>query len=275
LINRVQIATYDPEVIKQAMSNKDLANTKVPGASYAFIAFTNAPPFDNKLAREALYHCVDREALAEKTLQGFAEPTYIFAGPHDGMDFYPKDPATGKPSIAAGKALNPYDYNPEKARAIVKQLGGLKFKMTTSMGKNFATAVQQIFAQCNIEAEVYTPQPAQYTAILQQGTYQAYLNNTAGVSDMRLFSKYITPDQPLDQQNQVNDPIITAAFNKSLGDSGKDLEEDFHTIFQQLNKNAVLLPVVAAKVYDFHTPCIRGLSYFGNATSLLHAWKSC
>jgi peptide/nickel transport system substrate-binding protein len=274
MLTGIGIFAYDPEIIQQALANKNLANFKGVGASFAFVDFTPAPPFDNKLAREALFYCTDREPIAEQTLGGFAEPTYVWGGPAGAMEFYPKD-VSGKPSVAAGKAMNPYPYDPEKAKAIVKQLGGLKFKLTSDISKTITVAVQQEWAECGIEAEIYLPPPAQYTAILQNGTYQAYLVNTGGVPDPRLFAKYITPQQPLDQQHQVDDPVITNAFNKSLGHTGAALQEDWNTIFKQLASDAYVLPVIAAPSWVVHNPCIKDLSSFGNTITFLHAWKSC
>ncbi len=275
LLPGVGVFAYDPEIIKQALDNPDLAHTEGVGASFAFVDFTPTPPFDDIRARQALYYCTDRAPIAENTLQGFAEPTYIWGGPIGGMDFYPKDPTTGEPSIAAGQAMNPYGYDPEKAKALVAELGGLKFTLTSDISKTITTAVQQLWAECGIEAEVYLPPPAQYTAILQNGTYQAYLVNTGGVPDPRLFAKYITPQQPLDQHGQVDDPIVTNAFNASLGHSGDELQEDWNTIFKQLAAQAFVLPVIAAPTYIVYNPCLHDISYFGNTTTFLHAWKSC
>ncbi|MBB3459399.1 peptide/nickel transport system substrate-binding protein [Rhizobium sp. BK313] len=274
LLADVGVFAFDPETIRQALDNKDFSNSASPGASMAFINFTNTSPFNNKLAREALAYCTDRQPIAEQTLGGFAEPTYVWGGPAGGMDFYPKD-ATGKQTVAAGQALNAYPYNPDKAKAIVKQLGGLKFKLTSDISKNIAVAVQQEWAECGIDAEIYLPPPAQYVSILQNGTYQAYLVNTAGVPDPRIFAKYLTPQQPLDQQHEVDDPVITNAFNKSLGDSGDALQQDWNTIFKQLNDDVLLIPVIAAPRYNIFTPCLHGISSFGNTVTYHHAWKSC
>jgi len=274
LLPGIGVFAFDPEIIQQALANPNLASSQGIGASFAFVDFTNAPPFNNKLAREALAYCMYRQPIAEQTLGGFAEPAYVWGGPANGMDLYPKD-ATGKQTVAAAQALNPYPYDRDKAKAIVKQLGGLKFKLTSDISKNITVALQQEWAECGIDAEIYLPPPAQYTAILQNGTYQAYLVNTGGVPDPRLFAKYITPQQPLDQQHEVDDPVVTDAFNKSLGDSGDALQQDWKTIFKQLASNAYVLPVIAAPGYNVYTPCLHRISYFGNTVTFLHAWKSC
>ncbi|WP_162950271.1 ABC transporter substrate-binding protein [Rhizobium jaguaris] len=274
LLPGIGVFAYDPEIIQQALSNSKLANSQGVGASFAFVDFTNAAPFNDKRAREALAYCIDREPIAQQTLGGFAEPAYVWGGPVNGMDLYPKD-ASGKPSIEAAKALNPYSYNQERAKALVKELGGLKFKLTSDISKNITVALQQEWAECGIDAEIYLPPPAQYTSILQNGTYQAYLVNTGGVPDPRLFAKYITPQQPLDQQHEVDDSVVTDAFNRSLGRSGDELQQDWNTIYKQLASDAYVLPVIAAPGYNVYTPCLHNTSYFGNTVTFLHAWKSC
>jgi peptide/nickel transport system substrate-binding protein len=274
LLPGMAVFGFDPEIMRQALNNKSLTNSLSAGASFTFVDFTKTPPFDNKLAREALAYCTDREPIAKQTLGGFAEETYIWGGPASGENFYPKD-ASGKPTIAAGQALNPYPYDPDKAKAIVKQLGGLKFKLTSDVTKNIAVAVQQEWAECGIDAEIYLPPPAQYVAILENGSYQAYIVHSGGVPDPRIFAKYLIPQQPLDQQHEVDDPAVTSAFNKSLGESGDALQDDWTTIFKQVNAGAYLLPVIAAPRYNVYSHCLHGISNFGDTVTFHHAWKSC
>lgn len=275
LLTSLNVFFSDPEVIQQAVNNPKFANAPQAGAAFAFVDFTNSAPFNNKLAREALAYCTNREPIAKNTLEGYAEPTYIWGGPATGMNFYPKDAKTGKPTVAAAQKLNPYSYDPAKGKALVKRLGGLSFTLTSDIGTLITTAVQQEWAQCGIKASINLPPAAQYTSILQQGTYQAYIVNTGGVVDPRLFAKYITPQEPLDQQGEVNDPIVTNAFNKSLGESGQALQDDWTTIFKQLNKDAYVLPVIAAPTYVVYDKCINNLAYFGNVLSYQHTWRSC
>lgn len=271
----MNIFSSTPEIIREAINNRKLAHSSGAGTSWAFVDFTNSPPFNDKRAREALFYCTNRGPIANNILEGYAEPTYVWGGPADEMNFYPVSRKTGKATPEAGKALNPYLYNPRKAKQLVQQLGGLKFTLTSDISPTITTAVQQEWAQCGIQATINFPPTAEYTSILENGTYQAYLVNTGGVSDPRLFAKYITPAQVLDQQNEVNDPVVTKAWNDSFGDSGSTLQADWTTIFKQLNSDAYVLPVIASHSYTVYNPCFHDLSYFGNSLTFTHTWSSC
>jgi len=73
-------------------------------------------PFANKAVRQAVNYAIDKKSLVENVLQGTAE---VAAGP--------TPPAF---SWAYNESLQPYPYDPDKARAMIKKAGFENAKVT-------------------------------------------------------------------------------------------------------------------------------------------------
>lgn len=75
----------------------------------------NRPPFDNAMARQAMYHLIPREGIIASALAGQSEPTTLFV--------------PGTPGFAA-EDLETYAYDPEKARELFDQSGLTEEQLT-------------------------------------------------------------------------------------------------------------------------------------------------
>jgi peptide/nickel transport system substrate-binding protein len=78
---------------------------------------TSIPPLNNKLAREALYYATNSKQIVDKLFAGKYPLTQSFTSP-GGLFYQPKVPGY-------------IGYNLAKAKAIVKQLGGLTLNLST------------------------------------------------------------------------------------------------------------------------------------------------
>jgi peptide/nickel transport system substrate-binding protein len=109
-----------PSIIQQARQNRDLEVTLQEGTSPWVIQLNTAiPPFNNKLAREAIYYATNVEAIRSRILQNMFPVTESFTGP-GGLFYQPKVPGYRT-------------YNLARAKQIVSQLGGLRVDL---MGGN-------------------------------------------------------------------------------------------------------------------------------------------
>jgi peptide/nickel transport system substrate-binding protein len=100
--------------------------TAGPGTGAGDVKLNTAvPPFDNKLAREAIYYATDANVIDEKVYDGTCPVTESFTGP-GGLFYEPK-----VPSYRA--------YDLAKAKAIVQQLGGLSFTLYYAAGGSVGT----------------------------------------------------------------------------------------------------------------------------------------
>ncbi|SFQ94780.1 ABC transporter substrate-binding protein [Desulfoscipio geothermicus] len=140
----------DPNDVKK-LEESGVVVAKSPGMNINYLAFfTNKEPFNNPKLRQAVSHAINREAIVEHLYQGMAE---LANGP--------------LPSFMPGydKDLQPYAYDPEKAKALLKEAGyenGLKVTLLSytnprpynTVGQKLAEAIQNDLQKVGIEVEI-------------------------------------------------------------------------------------------------------------------------
>jgi peptide/nickel transport system substrate-binding protein len=159
-----------PAIIQQAQS-KFTVTKQLSTSPYDLQLNTQIPPFNNKLAREAIYYATDSQAIASHLFNNEFPATQSFTGP-GGLFYAPK--VTGYPT-----------YNPAKAKALVKQLGGLTVNLGTInvlVATQTTEALQSEWAQAGIKATIHSYALAPLIQQFQQGKWQAFVQ-TAGSWD--------------------------------------------------------------------------------------------
>ncbi|MBO0748322.1 MAG: hypothetical protein J2O47_08220, partial [Acidimicrobiaceae bacterium] len=128
---------------------------------------TTKPPFNNILAREALYYATDVKTL-DKTLNGnLTKPVQGFTTPQ-GLFYYPTVPGYRT-------------YNLAKAKSIVKQLGGLSFTLmgsTAGTAKLLAEALQTMYTAAGMKVTLDLQPLAVIIAKFESGNWQATPQNS-------------------------------------------------------------------------------------------------
>ena len=186
----------------------------------AYIALNNeVAPFDNKLVRQALNYCMDRESMVAIAYEGLAEPAYLMAD----------ERAKGVDLTAAKE----YTYDLEKAKALLAEAGypdGINF--TEDFGitfdiiaggyfEKFAQVFQQSLAEigCVIElraSETYSSDAATGNyAIVTQGmtfTYDfAYNEGLYGTSGINSKNHARFSDERVDELFAMADATTVEA----------------------------------------------------------------
>ena len=106
--------TADSATVKDA-EDLGFAAQKISGSSSTIILFNNAkPPFNDKRARQAVAYAIDKDLINERAYDGIRVPSY--SGFALDSAYYNKD------------AQSPH-YDPDKARQLVDDLGGLDFTL--------------------------------------------------------------------------------------------------------------------------------------------------
>ncbi|WP_027944867.1 ABC transporter substrate-binding protein [Amycolatopsis taiwanensis] len=114
-------------LIDQAKNNPKLSVTLQPPTSpYAITLNTKIAPFDNQLAREAIYYATDFDAISKGLFKGEYPVSQMFTG-SGGLFHHPAVPG-----------YRTFDL--EKAKQIVQQLGGITVELGTQ-ANNLATQV--------------------------------------------------------------------------------------------------------------------------------------
>ncbi|HEX4867344.1 MAG TPA: ABC transporter substrate-binding protein [Acidimicrobiales bacterium] len=160
-----------------ASAEKDgFAAQKISGSSSTIILLNNAkPPFDDVRARQALAYAINKDAINERVYDGVREPSY--SGFATDSPFYNPDAGTPK-------------YDPDKAKELVDELGGLKFSLVcipTPEADGILQLVKQMGEQVGMEIELQTQ---------EQGAYVQRMFSKSGDYEAGCFrsSHFIEPD---------------------------------------------------------------------------------
>ncbi|BEP28048.1 ABC transporter substrate-binding protein [Helicovermis profundi] len=133
-------------------------------------------PFDDVRVRQALNYAVDKDSIIKAFYGGLAEPA--------------KNPIP--PSLwGYNDDITAYEYNPEKAKALLAEAGypdGFKTTLWAMpvarpympQPKEIATALQQQFAAIGVDAEIVTMDWATYLAKGENGEHDTYLLGWTG-----------------------------------------------------------------------------------------------
>ncbi|WP_052283370.1 ABC transporter substrate-binding protein [Kluyvera genomosp. 1] len=157
------------DVIK---GNHDLTLHAVEALNVGYLAFNTAKkPFDNVLVRQALNYATDKQAIVNAVFMGSGTVAKSPIPPN--MMGYKKD-------------LQDYDYNPEKAKALLKQAGLEKGVDVTlwSMpvqrpynpnSRRIAEMIQNDWAKVGVKAKIVSYEWGEYLSGIRKGEHDSAL----------------------------------------------------------------------------------------------------
>jgi peptide/nickel transport system substrate-binding protein len=159
-------------LIDQAKNNPKLNLTLQPPTSpYDIQLNTKIAPFDNQLAREAIYYATDFDAISQGLFKGQYPVSQMFTA-SGGLFHHPTVPG-----------YRTFDLN--KAKQIVQQLGGFTVEFGTQgnyVADQVATALQTQWQAAGITVHLDTYQLSTLVQRYNSGSWQAMLA-TAGAWD--------------------------------------------------------------------------------------------
>ena len=149
-----------------------------------FYVNTTAPLFKDVRFRQALAYAIDREAIVKHVMKGVARKSCSVIG-----------------GTTYGVAEVPcYEYNPEKAKQLLKEAGykGEPLTLDTTKGRSTmdletSVAVQSYWQKVGINAKVGVQEFATLQSMLNEGKYQIALlgaSPSSGDGDQVLRSRY-------------------------------------------------------------------------------------
>jgi peptide/nickel transport system substrate-binding protein len=161
-----------PQLVQTARkSGKFTVTQQLSTSPYNIQLNTAKPPFNDPRARQAIYYATDSEAIRSHIFNNMYPTTQSFTGP--GGLFYQ----------ATVPGYRTYDL--AKAKALVKQLGGLKVDLGTInvlVAKNTTQALQSQWAQAGIKSTIHSYDLAPLIQAFTSKKWQAMLQ-TAGSFD--------------------------------------------------------------------------------------------
>ncbi len=174
----VQIAQGVPPQLMQRV--EDMPNARIASINSVemmFLAMSpKTHPWDKKEARQAVAHAINREAIVRAILQGQA---HLLDGPvSEGQIGYDPDFTT------------PFDYNPEKARELLRSVGleGVEVTLSTPVGRYTADrqiteAMVPMLEAAGFSVTLDTPEWATLWANVQQGNVPFYYMGRGSMID--------------------------------------------------------------------------------------------
>lgn len=188
LNNEIQIAQFIPPHLARRIAKATNANL-VPTSSVELMFLAMSPrhkPFDNRLARKAACHAINRDAIIKSILGGQAER---LDGPI-GVGQYGYDPA------AAAKMK--VDYDPKKAKELLKQAGllGVEVTLQTPVGryvndKQITESMIPMLNAAGFKATLKTPEWPTLWANVQKGKVPFfYMGRGSVVDPSPAFAQY-------------------------------------------------------------------------------------
>lgn len=224
---------------------------------------TTIPPFNNKLAREAVYYATDPAPISKAIGAGHGKVAENMTVP-GGLYYEPKVPGYRS-------------YNLAKAKALVKQLGGLEFTLTNVKGPasdNIVTALASEWAKAGIKTHLNEVTLASIIQIFfannRRGSWQAIQQGAGGLDpiipaglNFRFLSK--SPftgihDPKLDAMAASAEATLNPAKQKAIYDQ----------IWKYMSDQAYGPFLFSVPRYDLYAPSVSGL--IGNPYQVL--WKN-
>ncbi|WP_075180931.1 ABC transporter substrate-binding protein [Pantoea sp. 1.19] len=166
------IPTPIPEQFAAIRADKQLALHDFPGLNVGYLAFNlRKKPFDDVRVRQALNYAVDKKAIVEAVF---------------GQSGSVADSLMPPGMLGYNDALKHYDYNPQKARELLKQ-AGLENGFATDIwslpvprpynpnSRRIAEMIQSDWAKVGVRAKIVTWEFGQYLAGMRKGEHSTAL----------------------------------------------------------------------------------------------------
>ena len=228
-----QITT--PTIIQSATSNSSLSTMITKGSTPSLVQLnTSAPPFNNKLARQAIYYATDAQAIAQHLYNGMFPTSESFLGPGD-LFYQPTVPGY-------------LGYDLAKAKQIVSNLGGLSidlFGPSDPLNTETLQALQQMWQQAGIKVTIHPYTLAGLIAAFNKPWQAALQSNGAwdpGISDGLPF-RFLSTAEFSGVHDKALDAMMAQA-NKTLDPAQRATE--YHNIAEYISDNAYAPFLVAS-----------------------------
>ncbi|XTZ40371.1 ABC transporter substrate-binding protein [Salmonella enterica] len=171
--NECQVMPFpNPADLPRLKENKDITLMSKAGLNTGFLAFnTQKAPLDNVKVRQALAMAINKPAIIQAVFQGTGTSAKNLLPP--GV-------------WSADDELKDYDYNPEQAKALLKE-AGLPAGTTIDLwampvqrpynpnAKRMAEMIQADWARVGVQANVVTYEWGEYLKRVKSGEHQAAL----------------------------------------------------------------------------------------------------
>ena len=224
-----QVATTVTTIplVEQALHNGAVHVSISPATGYNFVEMNSTTaPFNNILAREAIYYATEPEAL----VKGLYDNVYkvVESATAPGETIY-------LPRVSGYRT-----FDLSKAKALVRQLGGLTVTLAALTNSQYWVTEEDALAaewgQAGITVHVQVNSLEQYLQELKSGSWQA-LDTQWGTVDPALgLPTHFASTAPL---SGTKDPVIDSLMDQAAGTASYRTRVELYTrLFARMSTNA-------------------------------------
>jgi len=267
-VRATQLITGAVDIIDGVDSN-NVAEIEKAGAVMAedegmninYMAFnTSRAPFNDAKLREAISHAINRDELVKFLYQGYAKVANSYM-----------------PSFIPGfnDKVTPYEYNPEKAKTMLKELGkeNLEINMIVysnprpynPAGQKLAESIQGYLLKVGIKSKINVYTWTEYKKKTQQGEGDILFYGWTGDNgDPDNFLSLLDSNEIASSLNVAKfknaevDKLLKAARGTPNGAERDKMYQDIQTI---ATKEAPWLPISNAKSMAAYSKKVTGFKY--------------
>lgn len=266
------------ENVEDLRKNPAVKLVEQPGLNLGYLSFnTQKKPLDDPRVRQAICHAINRQQISEQLYHGLAKVA----------------DSPVPPGIWGRKEL-PYEFDPEKAKALLAQAGhgdGLKLEISyMSVPRTYfpepkviAEVLQAQLAEVGIEADLKAREWSSYLEALGQGEHQVGLSGWIadnGDPDNFLYTLFAAGNVDTKRGGsnvcQYVNPEMSALLTKAqtLTDQGERTKL-YEQAQQMLHDDAPCLPMVYVSQVGACHPDLEGFEMHPTGTLQLRKarWK--
>lgn len=242
------IKGIDPSQLEKIKANTELKLLSIPGANTFYTTInTQKPPFDKVKVRQALNYAIDVDKIVK----------FIYEG--NGTRAINALPPT---VFSFDSTARPYEYNPEKAKELLKEAGypnGFKLKLNTFLqARPYVTKPVQVaevmkadLEKVGIKVEIVTNEWATHNDIMNNMKHDIALTGWYDIPYPSNFLKTMA----LEGGNTGYEPKeLKDLALKALGTYDRsEQEKDWKEFQQKLHEGAPIIPIA----HNNYTAAVR------------------
>jgi len=235
--------TVLPDEAQQVDQQRNVRLNHYPSREFLYVGWNNErEPFQDPRVRRALAHAIDRDALIEALMFGYAEPASAPILPYSPLD--PGIDGVAFDREAARRLLAEAGFTPG-ADGILRGPGGpLRFTMMVSenrLRQDLATVIQNQLRQVGVDMQLrvmeFQTLLAQHRARDYQSVLSGWSMDNFRVDPMVLFScEEARREQSPNRAGYCNpeaDRLMQAGLRETDGGAARGIWRDFGEILQQ------------------------------------------
>ena len=236
-------------VVQQAEQQRSLKVIELPATGYNFVEMNaSVPPFNKILAREAIYYATDSGSLVRNLYANFYKVV--------------ESPTAPGETIYLPQVQNYRTYDLTKARALVRQLGGLTLSLGTSTNTQYwqteVSALSSQWKAAGITVHLVINSLQSYEQDLSSNNWQALDTNSAGYDPGTTLPSHFSSKSPM---SGVRDLVVDRLMNQGAATiKYPNRVQIYKRLAEQMNENADVVFLYSTPVVDITAKSVQGIS---------------